>query len=421
MTSAPPPPPGADVEPQPLRVHGGTPATLAARVRLGASTDAAPDVLAALAADPAVTVRAAVALNAAAPADADRILARDSDARVRTLLARKLAALLPSLQNTERERLRRHVMEMLAELVEDEAVRVRAAISDVVKEMPQAPHELILRLANDSAVPVSEPVTRLSPLLTTEDLLALLAANPNRATAAAVAAREGLNETLADAVVATFDPAAIRALLANDSAAIREATLDALIVRAADHADWQAALVRRSRLSPKAACALSKFVATHLLHELASRADLSAECAAELERRLAQRLERDHPPCGATVPNMAEAMGAAWALAHDGRLDEAALLGAVQRGETRMATAMLAVAAGVPVMVVERAVALRSTKAMVSLVWRAGFSVHVAGPLQSLLARIPPAGVLRSGPGGSWPLVHEEMRWQIDFLTRMER
>jgi hypothetical protein len=45
----------------------------------------------------------------------------------------------------------------------------------------------------------------------------------------------------------------------------------------------------------------------------------------------------------------------------------------------------------------------------------------VAGPLQSLLARIPPAGVLRGGAGGSWPLVPEEMRWQLDFLIRMGR
>ena len=67
-------------------------------MRLGASADSPPDLLAALATDPAVTVRAAVALNTAAPADADRILARDGDERVRTLLARKLAALVPGLQ-----------------------------------------------------------------------------------------------------------------------------------------------------------------------------------------------------------------------------------------------------------------------------------------------------------------------------------
>jgi hypothetical protein len=97
------------------------------------------------------------------------------------------------------------------------------------------------------------------------------------------------------------------------------------------------------------------------------------------------------------------------------------LLGAVQRGEARMATAMLAVAAGVPASVVDRAATLRSAKALVSLVWRAGFSMQVAGPLQSLLARTSPDTVLRGGPGGTFPLAIDEMRWQIDFLMRMGR
>jgi len=86
-----------------------------------------------------------------------------------------------------------------------------------------------------------------------------------------------------------------------------------------------------------------------------------------------------------------------------------------------MATAMLAVAAGVPASVVDRAATLRSAKALVSLVWRAGFSMQVAGPLQSLLARTSPDTVLRGGPSGAFPLAIDEMRWQIDFLMRMGR
>jgi uncharacterized protein (DUF2336 family) len=403
----------------PARVRGGTPEDV--RVRLGASVDSSPDLLQELAADPAVTVRAAVALNSAAPAGADRILAHDDDDRIRTLLARKLAALVPSLKNAERDRLQHHALDVLADLVRDEAVRVRAAIADVLKEMPEAPHDLILHLAHDSEMPVSKQVTRLSPLLTTADLLGLLAAVPNRATAAAVAGRTGLNETLADAVAASSDTSAIGALLANRSAAIREATLDTLVTRAADQSDWHAALVRRPRLSPAAARALSGYVATHLLGELASRADLSPECADDLERRLTARLHDNVPPAATQTPKLDEAMEEARALAFCSQLDEAALLGAVQRGEPRMATAMLAVAASVPASVVERAAALRSAKALVSLVWRAGFSMRVAGPLQSLLARTPPADVLRSGPAGTFPLTLDEMRWQIDFLMRMRR
>ena len=52
--------PSPAMPPGPARVHGGVPADEVTRVRLGASIDSAPDLLAALAVDPAVTVRAAV-------------------------------------------------------------------------------------------------------------------------------------------------------------------------------------------------------------------------------------------------------------------------------------------------------------------------------------------------------------------------
>ncbi len=393
----------------------------ATRVRLAACPESAPDLLATLAADTALTVRAAVALNTAATAGADRILAGDRDERVRALLARKLSNLLPSLQTAERDRLQMHALQVLAELVEDEAVRVRATIAEVVKEMPQAPRDLILRLAHDSAVPVSEPVIRLSPLLTTEDLLTLLLDAPHAATASAVAGRAGLNETLSDAIAAGADTAAIAALLENRSAAIREATLDRLIAIAAERTDWHAPLVRRPHLTAAAACALSDIVATHLLDELASRADLPRALAAELKRQLQGRLQRARPTGPSFVPNMDEAMAEAWALAENVALDEATLLATVRRGEVRMATALLAVAAKVPAAVVERAATLRSGKALVSLVWRAGFSMQVAGPLQTLLARTPPAYVLRGGPDGIFPLAVQEMRWQIEFLMRTGR
>ena len=58
-----------------------------------------------LADDPSVTVRAALALNTAAPAPVNDGLAHDRDERVRILLARKLAALVPSLSAPDQARL----------------------------------------------------------------------------------------------------------------------------------------------------------------------------------------------------------------------------------------------------------------------------------------------------------------------------
>ena len=195
-----------------------------ARVRLGAAADTPAETLGELAADPSVTVRAAVAMNPAAPDRAHRLLAGDADERVRTLLARKLAALIPSLHLSNRLAVEAHTLATLTQLVEDEAVRVRAAIADVVKDMPAAPRELILRLARDSALPVSEPVIRLSPLLSAEDLLALLADMPAGGVARAVAVRPHLPSRVCDALAACADNDAIGALLGNGSAAIRSPT-----------------------------------------------------------------------------------------------------------------------------------------------------------------------------------------------------
>ena len=392
----------------------------AVRVRIGASQQTAADVLLSLASDPSVTVRAAVALNRAAPAQVDRLLAGDSDERVRSLLARKLANLIPGLPADQRDRIREQALQTLARLVEDEAERVRAAIAEVVKDLPSAPRDLILRLSADAAFSVCDPVIRLSPLLTAEDLLALLDAPPSRATALAIARRPNLCEAVSDAVVATTDADTVAALLHNQSAAIREATLDALVARAAEVTAWHAPLVRRPRLTARAARALSDIVTTQLLDTLASRADLDPALSGELRARLARRLQDASTP-GRVEPNMEQAMAEARVLFAEGRLNEDSLLATIQRGEARLVTALLAVAADLPASVVDRAATLRSAKGLVSLLWKAGFSMRAAGPLQTLLARLAPETVLCASPSGGFPLAVEEMRWQIDFLARMGR
>ncbi|MGH7086426.1 MAG: DUF2336 domain-containing protein, partial [Acetobacteraceae bacterium] len=205
----------------------------AQRVRMAARANTGPEVLTFLARDPSLTVRAAVAMNAAAPIGADQLLTVDHDERVRALLAGKVAALLPGLAEPAQKELREHALATLSALVEDEAERVRVAIAAAVAGMPEAPRALIMKLTADSSVNVLDPVIRLSPHLTTADLLALLDCPSSSATVEAVARRPNLPEAVSDAVAATADAAAIRLLLANGSAAIRETTLDALIARAA--------------------------------------------------------------------------------------------------------------------------------------------------------------------------------------------
>ena len=393
------------LDPNPIDLH--------TRVKLAANAATPADVLAFLVRDQDVPVRAALALNPSLPPAANMRLAKDADERVRLLLARKVAAALPGLSEVEGEELRERTLLVLATLVRDEAVRIRTAIASAAAELPNIPRDLVLTLARDIEVSVSEPMLRLSPLLSAEDLLALLAAPPHAAAANAIACRANLSEKVADAIAASADSAAIRCLLMNKSAAIRESTLDALIVRSSDEPSWHVPLVQRPRLPDHAARALSEIVTAQLLNELAARTDLSAESIAHIQHRLDQHLGKIE--LNAPQSNDEALLEAARLMDARGALNEGVLLATLRGGDVRKSRAMLAVAAGVALEAVDRAASLRSAKALVSLVWRAGFSMRTAGPVQSLLGQVPPGSML-TGSEFNYPLSPDEMNWQLDFL-----
>ncbi len=395
----------------------GTLGDSAARVRLAAHPGTPQHLLQHLAVDADVMVRAAVAMNRAATPALLAILTTDGDERVRALLAAKIAHLLPGLAGGEHAQAAQHIRAALAVLVEDEALRVRAAIADAVKAMPAAPRELILRLAADPALGVCDPVIRLSPLLTDADLLALLAFPQHPEAPQSVAARPGLSAHVADSVAARTDSATIHALLQNRSANIQEVTLDALVARAAGQPGWHEPLVRRPTLSKAAARALSAMVAIGLVQVLADRADLVPELATELRQRLLTRLGAQVAP-GEDVDDPLPALRK---LQSAGALTETTLLEAARAGDLRRTTAALALASGLSLAAVDRAAYLRSAKALVSLAWRAGFTMKAASVVQVVLGQLEPGDVLTALHGGAFPLTNAEMAYQIEVLVSAGR
>jgi uncharacterized protein (DUF2336 family) len=397
------------------------PGSLAARVRMALDSGEKTDSLRALAADPQIEVRTAVAMNRSLPPDAVKALAVDGDARVRAVLGARLATLCPDLAADEQDDARAHVMAMLRSLVQDEAERVRGAIAQALQTMPGSPRELILQLAHDKSLKIADPVIRLSPVLTTDDLISLLTNKPDRASS--IAARPMLDARVCEAIVAQANEEAVRVLLENPGAALHEATLDRLIARAVPHACWHGPLVRRPVLTACAAQALASFVADELLKQLAARSDLGRETIVALQDHLRRRAETATAPAETAPfwpeedPNAAASRLFAQKLREGGALDETAILHALRRGQRRLAIALLAAAADLPPPCVQRAVNLRSTKALVSLAWKAGLSARIAVPVQTVLGQIAPGAALIPTPDGGFPISIEEMRWQITFLT----
>jgi uncharacterized protein (DUF2336 family) len=395
----------------------------AIRVRQGASETTSQEILRTLATDPSVTVRASLALNPVLPDDVIAVLASDTDARVRTILSRKLAALTPTLQTEARQRMQNDAVASLTTLVAEAALRVRASIAESVRDMADGPRDIILRLAHDPAIMVCQPVILFSPMLTQEDLVMLIASGPPPSTMMAVASRPGIGTTVSDAIVGAAEPAAIRALLSNQTAQIREATLDALAAQSEQYLDWQEPLVRRAHLSPRAQRMLSEIVTGHLLEALAARADLDPKVGQSLRSALARNGQEaargpsrhsDGAPQVEVDPQVA--VEQAETLHKSGRLDDYAILDALRTNKVVAAKAMLAVKAGVTVPIVERACTLRSARAVVSLAWQAELSAQTSVVLQTMLANLAPDQVLRPTRSAGFPLSEEEMRWQLAFL-----
>jgi uncharacterized protein (DUF2336 family) len=388
------------------------------RRRAASHTELRPELLYFLAQDADPTVRTAVAANAATPVQADVLLARDGNDDVRLDLARKIALLAPGLTGQEQDRLRRLTYEVLEILVRDQVTHVRQIIAEALKDVADAPPEIIQRLARDCEIVVAGPVLQFSPLLGDSDLLEIIGGAPIPGAREAVARRRAVAMPVSEAIGASDDIAAITALLDNPSAQIREELLDRLIERAPATVAWHRPLAQRPRLPGGAALRLARFVALNLLSILRDRRDFDAETTRELAATVMRRITEEGAPEAEAAPAIDPAK-AALARAHQlhaaGKLDDDTVAAAI-RGERGFAKAALAVLAKLPLDAVDKVLAAHSAKGVVALAWQAGLSMRTAVALQTGLAHIAPSAVIRPRADNAYPLTPEAMRWQLDFL-----
>ncbi len=400
------------------------------RRALAARKDLTPEALYFLSEDPSPEVRQAAAANTTTPGKANLKLAGDADEAVRTDLAEKVAKVVPKLAADARDTLRDTTHEALEILARDQITRVRQILSETLKDVADAPPDVIRTLAQDTELAVAGPVLEFSPVLTDEDLLELIGSGPAQGGLAAISRRAQVHESVAEAVTATDDVEAIADLLANPSAQIREETLDNLIDRAPGIELWHTPLVARPKLPAAAATRLAHFVADNLLGVLQERADLDAETLESVKTVVRQRIGEDMPGdaiSGAKAGDSASAavdsltseapVAVAQRLHEAGNLGEMVIAHALDVNDHAFVLAALTVRAGLPEDVVHKVLSARSAKGLVAVAWKAGLSMKLAVAIQQRMARIPPAEVLAPVKGANYPLSEDEMRWQLEFFA----
>ncbi len=404
------------------------------RRALASRSDIVPEILYYLAEDPDPMVRLAIADNAAAPARANELLADDEETDIRLSVARKIAHLAPGLSANEQDRVRRITYAALARLARDQIPRVRAILSETLKDVANAPPEMIRRLARDAEVVVAAPVLEFSPVLTDEDLLEVIRSHPGTGKLSAISKRAGLAEPVSDAIVATDDGKAIASLLANKSAQIREETLDVLVERARAVPAWHQPLVARPRLHADAARRLAIFVADHLVEALMLRKDLDPSTAVAVHEAVHRRLGGDGD--GGAVdfgPNWRDELRAAYQDVQDrlkasrenpamhGRVPgEGEIAAALLNGSDTYAIALIAGLANITPFAVMAAVHASSPKGILAMAWKAGLSAEFGQRMQLKLGRISPDDLIGPLADGGYALGEDEMEWQVEMFCDAE-
>jgi len=391
------------------------------RRELAVRRDMQPEILYFLTDDPDPEVRRLLASNPAAPRHADLVLARDQDDQVRSDLAKKMAELAPGLSPDEADKIGTMTYQALQLLARDQVVRVRQILSEALKDIADAPADVIRHLAEDAELVVAAPVLQFSPVLSDTDLLEIISKNAKQDRLHCIANRENIGESIVDMILEKGDVPTIALLLANDSAQLREQALDDVIERSKDTALWHKPLVHRSFLPDHAALKLAQFVADSLLNALLERDDLSADTLKQVRVVVDQRLQETGAPADAEQKDdertPAEiAFDKARQLFQDQQLPPGKILDALENGNDDFVIAALAVRAELDPMAVRKTIADKNVKGLLAIAWTAGLSAIDAAKIQKQLAKLPDNRIINPNSEGRYALGDDDMEWQLEFV-----
>lgn len=294
-----------------------------------------------------------------------------------------------------------------------------------MKDIANAPPDVIKTLAMDTEIEVSGPVLEFSPTLSDDDLLQIIEHGPAAGGLNAISKRAGVSETFADVIVGTDDVSAISDLLSNDSAQIREATLDDLIDRAPDVELWHAPLVGRPNLPNGAEIRLANFLADNLLEVLQERADLDADTLEAVKAVVHQRIggegadgTADTDGAGQDFLNMDIPIEMLNRLFQARKLDGKVIAKALNAGDYGFVLASLIVRAGLDEAVVKRMFVEKSARGITAAAWKAKLPAKLAAQIQQRMGRIAPSDVLMAD-GEEYSMNNDDLQFQIEFFTNL--
>lgn len=195
-------------------------------------------------------------------------LARDQSDKGKEALADAISSMVADDGSGENQRERDLMFQIMEQIVKDTEAAVRATISTRLAKIPDAPRDLIKRLAEDD-IKVALPVLTHSKVLESTDLVDIVR---NRAVEhqLAVSVREDVTEDVTDALVEKGDQSVIMNLLSNPNAKISGSAMQYLVDESKRVSAYQEPILRREELDPDTAKQMYAWVSDTLREHISS-------------------------------------------------------------------------------------------------------------------------------------------------------
>ncbi len=211
------------------------------------------------------------------PSDVEALLADPAPER-RTDVATKVAAEIDAGRLSPSER--QLAVDILRAMASDAELVVRQAVASALRYSKELPHDVAIKLARDD-FRVAQPVLESSPVLSDQDLIAVLA-DGGAQKQVSIARRADVSEQVAAAVIDTGNAAAVVTLVENESAELSEDLYDRTLRRYSRFETIKSAMVHRTILPVTIAERLVALVSDKLKIELVTRHALSADAASDV-------------------------------------------------------------------------------------------------------------------------------------------
>lgn len=226
-------------------------------------------------------------------------IARSDNRDDRNTLASSLGEIVLASGRKLTEQEQDLVFDILRRLIHEVDTHVRRRLADALADRRDAPHDLVVTLAND-VIEVAYPILAKSPVLTDPDLIRVILEKAVEHQTA-IAGRSSVSPEVSAKLVETGEPEVIRSLLDNRNARISESTMERLVADAATMPEIHEPLVRRADIPDALVRQMYEWVGEALREYLDERLAPAGEAVdwteidAEVERAIEDALKEDGP------------------------------------------------------------------------------------------------------------------------------